>query len=522
MARTIYSRLKIKGRLTTLTPLHVGGYGHHPDTDLPLAQNGKGEFYIPGTSIAGILRNWCEQHFTQKKIISDLFGPHRKPGIEEGHASFILIEDARIPNAKEILAEIRDGVGIDRYSGTSADNFKFDRAVLPRGTSLDFAMSVEIADADSSPSTKAILGHLLTAMQSEQLRFGGAKTRGLGRIKLTGETITEQSLCGFAVLDAVTGKGTSLTVAELLKTPPLTPSSNPLEIKIYWEPVLPVMVKAGYDGIGVDMLPLTSGIDKDQVAMVLPGSSIKGALRSHAECIVRTVKDIPTETDFNDQIVVECVNELFGARSKSKQEQGQSPNPRLGLGALSIDDCYAEQSMKAAQWREVEQARVINDLSASEWELTRKLNALPDHPFHLAHHVAIDRWTGGASDGALFSVLEPHDVKWEPITLTLDLARYGDETEKLKGVMLLLLTLRDVAENRVPFGFGGNRGMGEIKVTKIEGLAKLPALLGANKGEFNASITNDKLTFEGTSETGSLKAKLEGEWKEWLISTNNK
>jgi CRISPR/Cas system CSM-associated protein Csm3 (group 7 of RAMP superfamily) len=515
MAREIHSRLIITGTLTTLTPLHVGGYGFHPDTDLPLAQNGQGDVYVPGTSIAGILRSWCEKNFEQS-FINKLFGPHRIPGIEEGHASFVLIEDAKILDAENTLAEIRDGVGINRYSGTAADNFKFDRAVLPRGTTLNFKMAVEIADAESAPSTKAIIGHLLTAMQSEQLRFGGAKTRGLGRIKLDQLIIQEQSLCGFAILNAVAGEGKKLSLPQLLESPTIIPAEIPLEIKIHWEPVLPVMVKAGYDGIGVDMLPLTSGVNKTEVAMVLPGSSIKGALRSQAERIVRTVKNLPTKTDFNEQIVVDCVKELFGTRSKSKQEQEAEKNPynpRLGLGALSIDDCFGENPMSAANWRAVEQATADKDASASKWEITENLKELSDQNFHLAHHVAIDRWTGGASDGALFSVLEPHGVEWEPITLTLDLARYADETEKLKGVMLLLLTLRDVAENRVPFGFGGNRGMGEIKVTSIEGLEKLPRLLDAT-GEFGVSITKDKLTFAGITEAGSLKHKLQGAWND--------
>src|SRR5205085_12076791 len=59
MARKTHSRLKIEGTLTALTPMHVGGYGDSPDTDVPLARNGEDKCYVPGTSLAGVLRAWC-------------------------------------------------------------------------------------------------------------------------------------------------------------------------------------------------------------------------------------------------------------------------------------------------------------------------------------------------------------------------------------------------------------------------------------------------------------------------------
>src|SRR5437660_10925849 len=146
MARKIISRLKIMGKLVAETPLHVGGYGTSPDTDLPLAQNGKGEWYVPGTSITGVLRNWCCQNFSHLKIqndrqlIEEVFGFQ---GGDQGQASFVLIEDATIENAKEVFAEIRDGVGIDRFYGVAADKAKYDRAILPRGSKREFIMTVE-------------------------------------------------------------------------------------------------------------------------------------------------------------------------------------------------------------------------------------------------------------------------------------------------------------------------------------------------------------------------------------------
>jgi CRISPR/Cas system CSM-associated protein Csm3 (group 7 of RAMP superfamily) len=212
MARKIHSRLRIAGTLEAETPLHVGGFGESVDTDLPLAQNGKGEWYVPGTSLTGVLRSWCEKNFghlpfqANKTLLEELFGFQK---VDKGHASFVLIEDATIEKAEQVLTEIRDGVGIDRYYGVAADKAKFDRAILPRGTKLNFQMTIEIGaqkepdknaknDEDKKgetkeeferreKQTKAVIGNLLEALTQSQIRFGAARTRGLGRVKLIGK-----------------------------------------------------------------------------------------------------------------------------------------------------------------------------------------------------------------------------------------------------------------------------------------------------------------------------------------------
>ena len=591
MARKIHSRLLIEGTLMAETPLHVGGFGESIDTDLPLAQNGRGEWYVPGTSIAGVLRSWCLKHFGQlafqadKTLIEEIFGFQKA---NKGHASFVLIEDATIDKANEVLTEIRDGVGIDRFYGTAADKAKFDRAILPRGTKLNFQMTVEIGDGHDANKSKAVIGHLLEALTKSQIRFGAARTRGLGRIRLMGKKkesddsedkveIKEQSLLGFDnILELLNGGGEPLSIKTLKSATSLETNSAPqLEVFIHWKPRLSVMVKAGYDGIGVDMLPLTSGVSKDKLALCLPGSSIKGAVRSHAERILRTVlpdcdctKD---KSNFHDQIdSIPLIEEIFGARNKSEKEgTGSQTNKKcksnakakLGLGALAIDDCYAEATMNAQQWRKVEvaaDAKEINDqqdkageASYYQRELWKRLREIdvamgiegseqpkelslqqyqePTQRFRVNHHVAIDRWTGGAAEGALYSVLSPTKVEWEEMRLTLDFGRIEQES-RLPALMLLLLTLRDIAENRLPFGFATNRGMGEIAIQSFEfvgsGKIQTRKLVEQNgeiieqdgeieielKDSLSATVDKGKCKFAD----GTLKEQLQRRWKKWL------
>ena len=61
------------------------------------------------------------------------------------------------------------------------------------------------------------------------------------------------------------------------------------DVKITLEPVDPVLIKSGYATIdGEDMVPVSTFKDGKRV-YYFPGSSLKGALRSHLERIARTV-----------------------------------------------------------------------------------------------------------------------------------------------------------------------------------------------------------------------------------------
>ena len=320
MAREINSKLRIKGTLQAETPLHVGGYGESPDTDMPLARNGKGQLYISGTSFTGVLRAWCEKNFGN---VDDIFGYHVG---DKGHASFVLIEDAVVNLPNNLQIEIRDGVGIDRFYGTAADKTKYDRAILPKGSTLKFEMIVEIQD--NKAETKAIIGNLLEALQNEEIRFGASKTRGLGRVKLIKlHEIQNQDFNNILDWIMLDGKGAELSdetsikneIAKLGLNGIVKQGKPKLEIEVEWKPTLPLMNKAGYEGIGVDMLPVTSGVADNKLSLVLAGSSIKGAFRSQAERIMRTLLDLSADGQrFNDQIdEIPMVEELFGARKEN-------------------------------------------------------------------------------------------------------------------------------------------------------------------------------------------------------------
>ena len=266
MARDTTTRFTLTGTLKCVTPLHVGGFGDDPDTDLPLARDGLGRCYIPGTSLAGALRQWCRAAFGEEAVRA-VWG--FQDG-DEGHASYVTVDDLFVDDDK-LVPEVRDGVGIDRRTGAAAESIKYDRAVLPRGTALTgFRITAEVSDERPAlDMLKALKG----ALEKKQVRLGAAKTRGLGKLLLEGATLNWVATnTRDGVLKLLTGSDEPLPPEKLAALPPPPKTPPRLDITIGWKPDGPLMVKAGFDGIAVDMLPLVSAT-AGGVSLVLPHES---------------------------------------------------------------------------------------------------------------------------------------------------------------------------------------------------------------------------------------------------------
>jgi CRISPR/Cas system CSM-associated protein Csm3 (group 7 of RAMP superfamily) len=213
------------------------------------------------------------------------------------------------------------------------------------------------------------------------------------------------------------------------------------------------MVKSGMDGIETDMMPLVSGT-AGGLLPVIPGSSIKGTLKSQARRIIRTMFGNIQDNDVRFGAVT-CI---FGDANHS--------------GLAFIDDVYlaADHPVPKADWLGEDQAE-INRVTLHE------------------DHVAIDRFTGGASEGALYNArpiprtvsfkdenggITKSELRWNPIRIVVDFSmrkvadRRGAEKKRLLALALLFLLIKDMNEGLIPLGFGTNRGFGEIEISKVE------------------------------------------------------
>lgn len=509
MARNIDSRIRLSGILVACSPLHVGGHSEDVDTDMPLARGGTGQLYVPGTSLAGSLRELTEQLFGNA---SELWGYQKD---DRGHASFVVIDDAVIENPESVIVEIRDNVGIDRQLGAAAEHIKYDRAILPRGTRMVLNLTVDVSAPENRDTALAMLAALKQALEVGDVRLGAAKTRGLGHVRLEQGHLTEQIFGTRQGILTLLKQSNGLTVSttdieHAIATYKPRPQPR-LNLKIHWKPIGPLMVKAGFDGIAADMLPLTSGMD-GEVSLVLPGSSVKGAFRSQAERIVRTVRQdlLPAwlnEKDakkkFLDSVEVPLIDELFGKRGE-RVEKDDSRTWLHGLGALSVVDCFGTKPLSVTQWQDIQAA-------TNDWELRQTLEAAGLKPWSQAYHVAIDRWLGSAAESMLYSVLEPHRTEWEPLLLEINLPRLPDDL-RLPGLALLMLVIRDLANDRLPLGFATHRGMGTVSVDRIEITGQgLPDDLRELDG---LELTDGSLT----NLPSNLRQTMNHAWRQWIDS----
>lgn len=507
--RPVTARIRVRGWLRTESPLHVGGLGDDPSEALPIAVDGLGRPYVPGTTLAGVLRHWMLGAATylddeersgpvDEGLIEDMRGlwgyAPRRDAENKGQASRVVVADALIAVDTRLgdhglpatpldpaRLEYRPSVGIDRTTGAAATEFLYGRAVIPAGHYIRLALDIECRG--DGEADEARMAAMLTALAGGEIRIGAATGKGLGVVRLledTLELVVDRFDSPEGLLAALRGTPSGDRVRTLgtlrRANAALPPRRRRLDVRVAWRPLAPVMVRSGRRGLIVDMLPLTTRVDDRHLTLVLPGSSIKGALRSHAELVERTARGMePAPTPvaggpadwhsaaFRKQLdELPAVRRLFGsARADGEPEEGGEPRR---AGAIRVEECASLATIPEALWRSVTGADA-ETLPGDDGRLPEQVrDRLEDLGMTQADHVGLDRWTGGAADGRLFSVLEPHAVEWEPIHLSVDLTRLGDDGAALA---LLLLTLRDLAAGRVPLGASTNRGLGDIEVTEV-------------------------------------------------------
>lgn len=222
------SRLIVTGQLETQTPLRIGAGGSTDVTgsDNPVMKDGTGSPIIPGSSLKGALRAYLEailqtlQRNADTNLVCNILSSNTS---DANDSCLAHLKDELSPStrqlAKSLLDEqvvadsclmcrlfgspwlgarlflrdlpvslwsghyvFRDGVAIDRDTGTAADKRKYDFEAVPAGTRFDFKMQVD--NADDVEMAIALLA--VRTLEQGQLQLGGARSRGTGWCHLVG------------------------------------------------------------------------------------------------------------------------------------------------------------------------------------------------------------------------------------------------------------------------------------------------------------------------------------------------
>ena len=364
--------------------------------------------------------------------------PIRRSALTFHAVSFPGFQNAELPT--------RHGVGIDRTTGAASSGALYEHEFLPRGTRFTAVITAEGRDNEkmtreqskgipgpaSTDAVEKLLGLIVAVLDSGTVALGGRTGSGQGTVRLSSSNLrvvartTDTAKRGLAgVVDDLIGK--TNTAPEEDKNARVRLSSmewavdKPVRVAITWwsptgvfvaedEKVTKQRKKAkeeeekkaakarGKDPCKKEISEVVEPLRDpsqpwEQAQLLIPGTSIRGALRSRASRIARTVLASRSQLspyathDIHEQIAHEpnLVRYMFGCTEYR--------------GAVTVHDCLST-------------------------ELGTRIEVT---------HNAIDRWTGGVIDGGLFTEAVYLGTHWEPITIDIDLRQLLNNIEAEKG-----------------------------------------------------------------------------------------
>ena len=503
----IYDRLDCTITFEIQSAFHLGSGKVGVFSDALIQRRKNGMPYVPGSSLAGVLRTQVEnlsKTITNQEACLDqscgkcpacsLFGFARDTkdnGNIPGRASRITIGDARLLDAGiPRQMEMRQHVGINRFTSVAQDQLQFDHEIAPGG--LRFELDIEI----ESPTTDdlKILYGVFNIWKEIGLEIGGRTTSGLGASQLidinlvgidfsnpdhlkqyllesqngystTGEQINfKQFKNDFGENDQVTFASDHEDVAQ----------PQHLIFDLYIAGIEPLLVMGMKSGVSTNgkmsdaEFVQTSMVQNGKIAqqMILPGSSLKGALRARTEKIIRTLNYFDSWETANEAVAhpleaEEIYLERVCACAITNAEVDDSPRLSACFGTKekqheaekALDEVYAASCPSCQIFgNSMLRGRMI--IGEGVWVHPEEVKE------KLFDHVAIDRFRGGASDAKKFDTLPLiplHDC--QPM-FKFQLHLHHPEPWMLG---LLFYVFKDLATQDVRIGYGKRRGYGLIR-----------------------------------------------------------
>lgn len=422
---------------------------------------------------------------------------------EKTAASRLWIEDAQLLSQDDQPKTlIRDGVGISRSTGAAYQHAKFDHEIMPAGTAFSLRMRwvEDFNENDEEEKASVTLReHILAAVLAEWKEgrgyIGANKARGLGRF-----AIEDVKLKTLALQNA------DQLVEYLLEDHPESAENKAwLPVKSDWiENLLPpndsgalrrnlkewsphsarnfvvLLGELSFDGpflsndpmvaalSGFDHAPMLDCVWDEAGRPIISGASLRGALRSHAEKIARTLAMPKIDLPLNQQ-KYETARKEFLRKCPACDPLAQQKNEKLPLA-----NCDSRWREKEKKEKKEEQILSENDLCLScrlfgsarlgsrflvedaTWPNGVPLN---DKSWKAQDFLAIDRFTGGGLEGAKFDAAPLIQPKFN---LRLQLTNAQDWE-----IGWLALVLRDLKDGIITFGFGAAKGYGRATIANL-------------------------------------------------------
>jgi CRISPR/Cas system CSM-associated protein Csm3 (group 7 of RAMP superfamily) len=441
------SRIQAEGEWISRSALHCGG---SPGVglsglDMVLVRDDENRPYIPAASLIGAARAFAGRYLMTAANYEQSDLDDRKPydepsdlqclfGSRARYASLLSVADATVRG--DARTSIRDGVRIDSRNGLawedSTGGTKYDAEIVPVGARFPLSFELRLPSPLPEETTEeqllSVFGLVLKGFQSGDIRLGARRQRGYGEGRVESWSIRRiASPDTYAAwLKRAPQAGEVLTLEELV--PRRDDHRELLEIEAAFRVKTSVLVRSGGNLPGdPDAVQLA-----ESGSAILPGTSLAGVLRHRCERIANTVCPVRA---------ADLVNGMFGPL-KNEDDRGPLRASRVRIGEA----------------------------------------ALRDGSLHVHTRVAIDRFTQGALETALFEEAPfwPADSKEghiQSLRIALQPPRSNETGARFETeAALLLMAFKDLWLGDLTVGGGSAIGRGVLQ--GIRAIFRHPHLSG--------------------------------------------
>lgn len=474
-----------------------------------IARDANGLPYIPGTSLAGVIKHELEERSQYAGQIEALFGYQRG---DEGQGSRIIFSPALLladdnRTVHEGLAVIdfskpyyaylqklpeRDHVRINDKGG-AVDHAKYEEELVPKGTRFVFEIEVEGTKVD-----EAVWQYILSILDHPTFRVGAGTRKGFGQLKVVERWARSFDLENEKDLTDYLQTGSSLNSSFASSA---TDNFSP-EVEQQWlhyqvelTPESFFLFGAGMGDKDVDKIQKTEKYfnwEGNQPVLVertlIPATSIKGAIAHRLAfhynnsdkgkdrlTIEQGGQAATPDLQFDAQQAVELFDFGLSADQLAFPSEAAQWDERMQeIRNYSIEDSNQWQDF-IEQWEEKlnnletgrkgvgeqnEAVRTLFGYANEEEDGARGKVVFSDIYLDrkgekIFNHVKIDRFTGGGIDGALF---QEKVVNSDTFSFDLFVERDALENETMKEAFELTLT--DLTTGMLQLGGATTKGHG--------------------------------------------------------------
>jgi CRISPR/Cas system CMR subunit Cmr4 (Cas7 group RAMP superfamily) len=427
--------------LEAKTPLFIGSGDSSLMTDALVQKDTNGLPVIPGTSLAGVLRHALEQRielptiFGGNKNNNEKFGSKLK--VSSGHLILgqQLVSEGIIQNMDDKWMHYfsnlpkRAHVRIN-HKGTAdkENNGLFDNEAIYKGVRFFFELELRGQATDQDEWNE-----LMKIVQSPTFRIGSGSRNGYGLMQVVASYQRIFDLENKHDFEGYLNWNPSFNNSSVQLNPStenLQKSDGYVRYQLELTPDSFFIFSAGTGDEEADNAPVKelvviyrNGDMEFTEHTVIPGSSIKGALAHRTAFYYNKINN-----NFSDEIESSAIEQHVGINNKAVAAL-------FGKAGKGVSEPSAGKVY-------------INDVYFSEEET---------NPDKLFNHVAIDRFTGGAIDGALFSE-KVTSLKDGLLTISIDVEESAFDDHSIKNAFET--ALMDVAKGLLPLGGMTTKGHG--------------------------------------------------------------